>query len=126
MAIILTFLGIIAWTLGEYLLHRFVFHSEDHWLPDHPKVLAHHFLIHGIHHAFPMDAYRLVFPILPGYVIFSFFFILPAKLLLPEIYQNSFIAGMMIGYILYDLIHYFLHHSQPKAGYFRDLKIYHM
>jgi 4-hydroxysphinganine ceramide fatty acyl 2-hydroxylase len=49
------FLGIFLWTLIEYTLHRFLFHGEDYWLPDHPKLLAFHFLIHGIHHAFPMD-----------------------------------------------------------------------
>ena len=108
------------------MLHRFIFHSEDHWLPNHPKVLAHHFMIHGIHHAFPMDRYRLVFPIVPGYILFTAFFITPIKMLVFEEWQASLIAGSMIGYILYDLIHFFLHHSQPKDGYFKSMKVFHM
>jgi len=77
-------IGILFWTFLEYVLHRFFFHGEDYWLPDHPKFLASHFLIHGIHHAFPMDAYRLVFPLVPGYVIFFGFLIPFASLLTPE------------------------------------------
>jgi len=67
--ILTLFAGILLWTLTEYILHRFLFHCEDYWLPNHPIVLAHHFMIHGIHHAYPMDRYRLVFPVLPGYLI---------------------------------------------------------
>lgn len=80
------FLGVLLWTLGEYMLHRFFFHSEDSWLPNHPQILAHHFMIHGIHHAFPQDRMRLVFPILPGYLIFTACFIKPVQCLAPVEY----------------------------------------
>jgi len=33
---------------------------------------------------------------------------------------------MLTGYIGYDMVHYYLHHCNPKSGYWRDLKIYHM
>jgi 4-hydroxysphinganine ceramide fatty acyl 2-hydroxylase len=62
--------GILFWTFLEYFLHRWFFHSEDAWLPNHPLVLAHHFLIHGIHHAFPQDRWRLVFPVILGYQVY--------------------------------------------------------
>lgn len=109
--VILLLAGVFFWTFGEYTLHRFIFHSEDYWLPNHPKVLAHHFMIHGIHHAFPMDRYRLVFPVLPGYVIITIFLITPIKLLVFSEWQSCIISGTMLGYVIYDLIHYFLHHS---------------
>jgi 4-hydroxysphinganine ceramide fatty acyl 2-hydroxylase len=105
------FLGVFFWTFCEYTLHRFVFHGEDYWLPNNPKFLAAHFLIHGIHHDFPMDAFRLVFPVIPGYVIFFGFLMPPLSLIVPDIYINSVTAGSALGYVLYDLIHYFLHHS---------------
>lgn len=47
-------LGILIWTLCEYVLHRFFFHYDEK-LPDNNFVLMIHFLFHGIHHAFPMD-----------------------------------------------------------------------
>jgi len=69
-----------------------------------------------------MDAYRLVFPVLPGYMIFFGFVIPIISLVVPESYNNSVTAGTALGYVFYDLIHYFLHHSQPKEGYWKDLK----
>ena len=65
-------LGLLFWTFGEYTLHRFFFHGEDNWMhymPHSRELFTAHFLIHGIHHAFPSDRYRLVFPPIPGYVI---------------------------------------------------------
>jgi len=46
-------LGAITVSLCEYLMHRFLFHAEHSWLPDHPKAIAIHFVGNGIHHAFP-------------------------------------------------------------------------
>ena len=51
--IALTALGIFMWTLEEYLLHRFVFHAEEYWLPNSKYAAPFHFLAHGIHHSFP-------------------------------------------------------------------------
>jgi len=28
--------------------------------------------------------------------------------------------------MLYDEMHYFMHHSSPQAGYNKDMKMYHM
>jgi len=58
-----------------------------------------------------MDSLRLVFPIVPGYVIFTAFLTTPIKLLAPAHLIAPLIAGMAVGYVLYDMIHYFLHHS---------------
>jgi 4-hydroxysphinganine ceramide fatty acyl 2-hydroxylase len=46
--------GNFMWTLLEYGFHRFLFHI-DFYMPDHPKFLMIHFLLHGIHHYMPMD-----------------------------------------------------------------------
>lgn len=46
--------GVFAWSLLEYVLHRFLFHLDD-LLPDHPLALLVHFTLHGIHHHMPMD-----------------------------------------------------------------------
>ena len=77
-------LGILYWTFAEYTLHRFVFHGEDTWLktlPNNKFLWTTHFSIHGIHHAFPCDAYRLVFPPVVGYAIFSVVFHAPITML---------------------------------------------
>ena len=118
--------GVFFWTLSEYLLHRFFFHGEDYWLPNHPFILAHHFMIHGIHHAYPMDRYRLVFPVVPGYIILFFIVFRPIEAFSPIQYIHALKSGLLLGYVIYDLIHYFLHHSSPRSGYFKSLKVYHM
>lgn len=48
------------------------------------------------------------------------------KLFTPLWLQPTLIAGTLAGYVLYDLIHYFIHHASPEDGYWKDIKIYHM
>src|SRR6266481_4359996 len=51
-------LGVLLWTLTEYLIHRYIFHYE-------PKTRVGkrlHYIIHGVHHDYPNDARRLVMP----------------------------------------------------------------
>lgn len=54
-------LGVFTFSLTEYLLHRFIFHSEKH-LFDNRLMRYLHFVIHGIHHMLPVDPDRIVFP----------------------------------------------------------------
>jgi 4-hydroxysphinganine ceramide fatty acyl 2-hydroxylase len=47
-------IGVLSFSLLEYILHRFLFHSE-HILPNSKAVRYVHFLLHGIHHMLPVD-----------------------------------------------------------------------
>ncbi|KNZ79361.1 Ceramide very long chain fatty acid hydroxylase SCS7 [Termitomyces sp. J132] len=117
------FVGNLIWTLLEYLFHRFLFHI-DYLLPDHPAFLTLHFLMHGVHHYLPMDRLRLVMP--P-----ALFFTLQtpmtrlAHLLFPPAMANGIISGAFTFYILYDCMHYALHHTRLPA-YLREMKKYHL
>jgi 4-hydroxysphinganine ceramide fatty acyl 2-hydroxylase len=55
-----------------------------------------------------------------------YFIIFPIFRLLPEPLVAIMTGGMVTGYVLYDMIHYFLHHISPKTAYWKDLKLYHM
>uniref|UniRef100_A0A0N5AMY3 Fatty acid 2-hydroxylase n=1 Tax=Syphacia muris TaxID=451379 RepID=A0A0N5AMY3_9BILA len=116
-------LGGLAWTLLEYLLHRFAFHWEPN--PKSDWQIVFHFLLHGLHHKTPMDGDRLVFPPVPAVPIVGFFYCLYI-LLLPYHIFCCFAAGKLFGYIVYDLSHYYLHHGdpQPPSG-FHYRKVYH-
>jgi 4-hydroxysphinganine ceramide fatty acyl 2-hydroxylase len=115
--------GLICWTFAEYSLHRFVFHMEV-YMPDNKYLRTLHYMFHGVHHAFPMDGDRLVFPLIMAN-IFWFFFHKLWIATLPYNAVNTFTAGFIGSYMLYDLGHYYLHHSQPlKVVEFR--KKYHM
>lgn len=32
----------------------------------------------------------------------------------------------MFGYVLYDIVHYMMHHYKMKSDYFKDMKAYHI
>ena len=50
--------GIFAWTLAEYVLHRYIFHFKAK--SEFGKKI--HFMFHGVHHDYPSDSRRLVMP----------------------------------------------------------------
>ena len=113
--------GLVVWSLVEYWLHRKFFH----WLPKFRGGERLHFLVHGVHHNWPKDKYRLVMP--PAVSITLFFtFLAIWWLLLGSRWVWSFHAGFVFGYMLYDMTHYWVHHASPKSKYGRQLKKHHM
>jgi sterol desaturase/sphingolipid hydroxylase (fatty acid hydroxylase superfamily) len=113
--------GLLVWTLTEYLLHRFAFHYEPR--SDWGKRI--HFLTHGVHHDYPNDSKRLVMPpsvSIPLAVIFYFVFLL----ILGGAYLPPFYAGFILGYVLYDEIHYATHHAPMKSPVAQWLKHHHI
>ncbi|KAI0938568.1 hypothetical protein AcV5_000217 [Taiwanofungus camphoratus] len=116
-------LGNFVWTILEYIFHRFLFHI-DYLLPDHPAALTLHFLLHGIHHYLPMDRLRLVMP--PAmFAALSFPMTRLAHALFPAAMANGIIAGSYVFYVLYDCMHYALHHTRLPA-HVREMKKYHL
>ncbi|PCH44872.1 fatty acid-2 hydroxylase [Wolfiporia cocos MD-104 SS10] len=115
--------GNFVWTILEYIFHRFLFHI-DGLLPDHPAALTLHFTMHGIHHYLPMDRLRLVMP--PAlFAILSFPMTQLAHALFPPAVANGTIAGAFVFYVLYDCMHYALHHTRLPA-YVAEMKKYHL
>ncbi|GFZ52022.1 hypothetical protein JCM24511_09794 [Saitozyma sp. JCM 24511] len=117
------FLGNVIWTILEYTLHRFLFHI-DYYLPDRNWALMLHFLLHGIHHYLPMDRLRLVMPPLLFFTLETPFTRL-AHILFPASVANGIIAGAFAFYILYDCMHYALHHTRLPQ-YMAEMKRYHL
>ncbi|KAF8151926.1 fatty acid-2 hydroxylase [Mycena galopus ATCC 62051] len=117
------FAGNIIWTILEYTLHRFLFHIDD-LLPDHPTMILLHFTMHGVHHYLPMDRLRLVMPPILFGTLQAPFTALAHKLF-PAAVANGIISGAFTFYILYDCMHYALHHTQLPA-YLREQKRYHL
>lgn len=124
MAILWVF-GTFMWTILEYVFHRFLFHMTD-MLPNHPVAFTVHFLFHGVHHFLPMDQYRLVMP--P--VMFGFFcsVVIPIFLLvIPPAHMMMIYSGTLVGYITYDMMHYFFHHGgAPPIKHVAVMKKYHI
>ena len=112
--------GVLIWTLLEYVIHRYVFHYEpkSRW----GKLL--HFIMHGVHHDYPNDATRLVMPpiiSIPLAIVFYLVFWLTLGRFAP-----ATLAGFGFGYVCYDTIHYATHHFAMKRGIWKWLKQYHL
>jgi sterol desaturase/sphingolipid hydroxylase (fatty acid hydroxylase superfamily) len=113
--------GFFFWTMAEYILHRVVFHAE----PDTPLGRKFHFLAHGIHHLDPQDPTRLLFPPLAGGGIALILFGI-LNIFLPFAESLPAMAGLLSGYLAYDVSHYLSHHGKTRGGWHRFLRRYHL
>jgi dihydroceramide fatty acyl 2-hydroxylase len=98
--------GWLFWTLAEYWIHRLVFHFE----PEHGPGARLHWIIHGVHHDHPNDRLRLV---------------MPPSVSVPPM-ANVFASGFLLGYLVYDMTHYHLHHRRSRSRLGKILRELHM
>jgi sterol desaturase/sphingolipid hydroxylase (fatty acid hydroxylase superfamily) len=86
-AILLFFCGLVAWTLAEYIIHRFVLHAIAP-------------VQHGIHHARPQDLIDKIFWQI--WLAFAVVYLTTA---------GSMLAGVLVAYGWYLSVHYCAHHN---------------
>jgi sterol desaturase/sphingolipid hydroxylase (fatty acid hydroxylase superfamily) len=111
------FVGYLLWTLCEYWLHRLVFH-----LPIvGPKTKRLNFLIHGVHHEYPWDESRLVFPAAASLGLCVLTYVGFRAVLGPEGMYGPF-AGFVLGYVIYDETHWYVHAKRPTSQFGRWLR----
>lgn len=103
-------LGFVAWTLTEYLAHRFTMHSTGGRGPAARE--------HLMHHAKPARTRRLVRTI--GHIgMYSTAIVLGVLL---SIWLGTTIGvalaiGWALGYTAYEAAHFHAHHYRPKGSY---------
>lgn len=114
-------IALIVWTLTEYVLHRYVFH----WDPKHALGKRFVFLFHGLHHDDPNDPTRLVMPPVPALLIMFMLWKL-FSLVIPSDALNAFMAWFIVGYLIYDYIHFATHHFKMTSKVGRYLKKWHI
>jgi sterol desaturase/sphingolipid hydroxylase (fatty acid hydroxylase superfamily) len=120
--------GAFFWTAAEYWLHRTLFH----WEPDFELGKRFHFIIHGVHHTWVDDKYRLVMPPAAGFMIASFFWfglkglaLVAAPWFSPS-WLHPFFGGFLAGYINYDVTHYWTHHFKVRSMRLKRIRAHHM
>lgn len=113
--------GVLCWSLFEYLLHRFVFHVQTSGYYSN----IFHFLIHGHHHITPMDFDRLVFPPVPALMLATPFWVGAPKFLGVEA-GYPWLIGFALGYLAYDMTHFWIHHAVPKNTFLKQQKRRHV
>lgn len=119
-SILLVLLGVLIWTLFEYVMHRFIFHLKPtsafgRWLI---------FLAHGNHHAAPGDRYRNIMPPVVSMILFSVVWAVFRILLGPA--GSVLSLGFGIGYVAYDTIHYACHQLPMRSPLMRLLRRHHI
>lgn len=113
--------GILCWLLFEYSLHRWIFH----WKSSSYVGNIIHFLIHGHHHITPMDFDRLVFPPAPA-LILAFPFWAGAPRLLGVTFGYPWLIGFALGYLVYDMTHFWIHRGVPQNAFMKAQKRRHV
>jgi dihydroceramide fatty acyl 2-hydroxylase len=113
--------GWLFWTLTEYWMHRAVFHFE----PQEGMGARLHWIIHGVHHDHPNDPMRLVMP--PSVSVpLAILFLVAFWAVLDTPVAFAFGGGFLSGYLVYDMLHFHLHHHVPRTGLGRWLRALHM
>ncbi|XP_067906031.1 fatty acid 2-hydroxylase [Heterodontus francisci] len=116
--------GMFLWSLVEYLIHRYLFHMKPP--ASNYYLITLHFMLHGQHHKSPFDGSRLVFPPVPASLVVALF-LAAFHFFAPGAVGKSIFVGGLCGYVIYDMIHYYLHYGSPKKGsYLYGLKAYHV
>jgi sterol desaturase/sphingolipid hydroxylase (fatty acid hydroxylase superfamily) len=118
--------GLFLWTLVEYCLHRFLFHYEAR--TEAGKRIF--YLFHGVHHAQPLCKSRLVMPFvlsIPLGVLFYGIFQLAVGVILGRPgWVAPLFAGIVSGYLAYDMMHYASHHFRLKSRVLKAIRKSHM
>ena len=109
--------GLASWSLGEYVLHRFVYHS----IRDASYDRGIQRLFHGIHHEYPHDTRRIVLPVIPSLafaaIIFGFIYGLLHLSTGNGDAAFVFVPGFVNGYLAYMVVHYAVHTIPSPSKY---------
>ncbi len=113
-------LGVLSWSLFEYLAHRFVFHVRP-WGPRTHQVI---YVTHGVHHVYPDDKKDVATPFVTIFIGAGLWWAMPH--IVGPMAARPFFAGFTLGYLLYESVHHLLHHTHPTNPVGRALVRYHM
>lgn len=113
-------LGALAWTLLEYLMHRFLFHFPAKGDPG--KVTT--FIVHGHHHVHPDEPSRLAATPVQFLSLLALMWGL-WRLTLGDAWTIA-LAGTMTGYLAYEAVHHVVHHGSGGGPILRALRRHHL
>lgn len=112
--------GYLLWTLLEYWLHRLIFHLPVRG----PRSERAYFFIHGVHHDWPWDESRLVMPPAVSMLLAVLTYGVFRLVFGPD--MHGIFAGIVLGYAIYDTVHWYTHAGAPRSRLFKYLRREHM
>ncbi len=116
----LFFGGIFFFTFTEYVVHRWAYHPGEHASEARQKFC---YTVHGVHHDYPKDKSRLAMPPVPALLAATLLLIIFRTIL--GKFAFAFLAGFMVGYAFYLLIHYCVHIFRAPNNFLKALWVNH-
>jgi sterol desaturase/sphingolipid hydroxylase (fatty acid hydroxylase superfamily) len=105
--------GLVSWTLSEWLLHRYVYHLWESFLSEG----------HALHHKTPRALIGVPWYLTTVAIILVF---RGLTLFLPAPQTGVVMGFNWLGYILYCVAHHGSHHWAFKAGWLKRMKRHHL
>ena len=125
-ALLFLALGVAAWTVVEYFVHRYVLHGR---FPDGPSPVE-HFLhvrfdpLHWEHHARPWDGEHINGRLRDTLLFASVFVMIAA--FFPAYSAPVMVAGFLLSYVAEEWVHHSVHFYHFDNAYFRYIKRHHL
>ncbi|OAV43028.1 sterol desaturase family protein [Lewinella sp. 4G2] len=113
-------LGTLGFTFAEYFIHRWVYHPP-HGASEGYKEMTYN--LHGFHHDYPKDKKRLAMPPIAAIAISTLLLFL-FEFILGD-YAFAYLAGFVVGYAMYLVVHYMVHMYPPPKNFLKALWINH-
>lgn len=112
--------GIVAWTLIEYVAHRYLFH----WTPRNPNLARAVYLVHRYHHDFPNERSRNMFPLVVSLpMALAIWIVIWAAL--PRDAAPLAFSMIVLCFTAYDVVHYAHHLPTPYLPILRRRHMLH-
>jgi sterol desaturase/sphingolipid hydroxylase (fatty acid hydroxylase superfamily) len=111
---VLVGLGLVIWTLTEYVLHRFVMHGLQPFSRWHAE-----------HHQRPTAL--ICTPTIISMMLIASLVFLPALMLSDNLWQACALTlGVVVGYLFYSIMHHATHHWRADSAWLKQRKRWHL
>ena len=104
-------IGVLMWTLIEYLLHRYVFHGEF----SHPRIRRLVYSSHSQHHETPRNAEHILVRTLNGLVVSGLLYGIAMALTGRLFWTAGIMSGVWTGFLYYEYVHYSVHFTNGNS-----------
>ena len=118
--VLVFFAGTLGFTFMEYAIHRWVYHPPHGASEAYKKAT---YKMHGLHHDYPKDKRRLAMPPLVAIILATSLLFL-FRMVLGD-YAYTYLAGFVVGYAMYLMVHYTVHIYSPPKNFLRALWVNH-
>lgn len=114
-------IGLFSWSIIEYFAHRVLYHFPV----KSPLLRQYMYMYHGVHHREPFASSRVTMPVLPAALFFVVAY-LGLNFVIPERYFSSIFGAYILGYALYESLHFAIHRLDLDLPFIRYMRRHHM